>query len=478
VALFVAAALGAVAARGADGAVSFDADAVAGRLHARLAAAAAEGVFSGEMLVARRGQVVSSHVYGGVAAGALFRIASVTKGFTAAATLVLVDSGKLTLQDPVARFFPELPPGQLRHEGVDVTVDQLLSHRTGLVLSIPDRKLADGEIVAALRNASFAAAPGARFAYSNEGYQVLGEIIRRVSGAPSYLAFLQQAVLTPLGLAETGIEPSAEQRARLAQPLLGTAFGLRPVRALFPEWDSNYTDWEGGADGALFSSVRDLTRWLDALGAGQLLSPEGHRRLFEPVLADYARGFAIETVAPGKRLVWHNGALPRDGWQSFIALLPEEGVTVVVLANVDMGALSLTPVASRAIRAQPAGGVPHEGGLRTLSTARVTRAGALVALAFAGLLLLPYARRLRPWPRQLALATAAFFGGGIALAFAPRTIHIAGLALLLGLGLWSVARFRSGQRWVRGEAAMSVVVAGLAGLIVAGVVAVRFVIGI
>jgi CubicO group peptidase (beta-lactamase class C family) len=461
---------------------SFEAEAVAARLSARLGALATAGVFSGEMLVARRGQPVHAQTFGQVPAGALYRIASVTKGFTAGAILLLVERGKLKLSDPVARFFPELPDGHLRKGGHEITIDHLLSHSGGLEMSLAHRNQDPSAIVTALRGARVVTVPGTQHRYSNEGYVVLGDIIRRTTGQ-SYEAFLRHDVLTPLGLNDTGIVADEQQRARLMPGQHGTVLGLRPARELFPEIDWDYFEWQGGAAGALFSSVTDLTRWLDALSAGQFLGPAGHRLLFQPVIEDYARGFAVATLddgggGPGHKVIWHNGGLSPHGFQAFVALLQEQSVSVAVVANVDHSALDLTAVMFDVLGGSGSEALHRDSGLRAQASVRALHLGPGLALLVGATLLLPVVRRRRPWPRQLMAASAVVAVGGMGLGFlAPRGSFLLGSALLLLLAGWFVASHRSGERWVRGEAALSVFVAATAGVLLGGVLALRLVLG-
>src|SRR4030095_15870984 len=114
--------------------------------------------------------------------------------------------------------------------------------------------------------------PGECYSSSNEGFVVLGEVIRRSTGRP-YETFLREEILAPLGLGESGIVAPAEQRQPLAPRHVASLFSLHQARAVFPDILAGDYDWPGGADGALFSSVSDLRRWMEALAAGRLLSP-------------------------------------------------------------------------------------------------------------------------------------------------------------------------------------------------------------
>jgi CubicO group peptidase (beta-lactamase class C family) len=153
---------------------------VARRLEERLRQLASERAFSGELLVTEAGRPAGGGVFSplGVKPGALYRIGSITKGFTAAAIFRLAERGRLRLDDPVARYFPELDAERLRKDGVSVTIDHLLTHTSGLArLSLPalwGRGLAPEEITRALSRSRLQSRPGEVYSYSNEGFVVLG----------------------------------------------------------------------------------------------------------------------------------------------------------------------------------------------------------------------------------------------------------------------------------------------------------------
>ena len=170
--------------------------------------------FSGSVLVADGGRIVLERGYGWASAAARvpntattrFRIGSLTKPFTAMAVLELENAGRLRLTDHVCRFISECPAAW-----GPIMLQELLTHTSG----IPDyttlrsycrfsrQHLTPAQIVALVRGRALLFAPGSRWSYSNTGYVLLGMVIQRVSGQP-YAAYLQQHVLAPLGLHNTG----------------------------------------------------------------------------------------------------------------------------------------------------------------------------------------------------------------------------------------------------------------------------------
>jgi CubicO group peptidase (beta-lactamase class C family) len=252
-------------------------------------------------------------------------------------------------------------------------------------------------------------------------------VIRRSTGRP-YETFLREEILAPLGLGETGIVATAEQRQRLAPGHVASLFSLHEARAVFPDILAGDYDWTGGADGALYSSVSDLRRWMEVLAAGRLLSPESVEQMWRPQLSDYARGWVVERLPSGAQLVWHNGELTPLGYQSFLGWFPSRALSVVVVANVDSSALPLTAIVLGELGALSPGPVPRWTLERALVTARVFQVGPLlVALLYASLWLLR--RRLAAFPRALAAASTAFGLASVLLAFAPRTTEVWGTAL-------------------------------------------------
>jgi CubicO group peptidase (beta-lactamase class C family) len=196
------------------------------------------------------------------------RLGSITKPFTAAAILLLADEGKLALTDSISRYLP----GYLAEAGEAMTIEQLLTHTSGVpeYSAKPDlkpaskRNLSVSQVIDAFKNDSPRFEPGTRFAYSNSGYFLLGAIVEKVSGM-SYASFLRQRIFLPLNMRSTGYE--GEEGGDI---LPATGYTLRDrefVRA--PEISMSLAY----SAGALVSTVDDLARFDAAISAGSLLKP-------------------------------------------------------------------------------------------------------------------------------------------------------------------------------------------------------------
>jgi CubicO group peptidase (beta-lactamase class C family) len=263
-----------------------------------------------------------------------FRIGSITKGFTAAAILRLEQEGRLSVEDPLARFIPEFPRGD------EVTLEHLLTHTSGIrdhtedpaFLAAMERLLPPETLLATIASAPFEGDPGDRFRYSNSGYFLLARVIERVSGV-SYTEFLTGNVIRPAGLNSTGVRQGAEV-------VEGEARGYRWVGGrprLVPTWDASRIRGAGG----MYSTAEDLDRWIDALFAGSVIDRERVRAMVTPgatVRDDpdstktegYGYGWGIGSLR-GLPWIFHSGGA--DGLATYVARVPPEDFNVVLLTN-------------------------------------------------------------------------------------------------------------------------------------------------
>jgi CubicO group peptidase (beta-lactamase class C family) len=290
---------------------------------------------SGTVLVARAGEVVFARAYGlasqqlGVAntLDTKFAIASLTKMFTAMATLVLVEQGRIGLHERPAVSVPELSV----LDGA-ITLHHLLSHTSGLrdVYDVPHL----GYEVAKLRHEGedlleYLAAqpplfrPGAGWSYSSTGYLLLGYVLERATGA-SFDEVLTRHVLAPLGMASTGLD-----RPRRITPGRASGHDLEDGRLVNAGDDelSPFTE----APGELYSTAPDLKRWCDAMFDCPLVSSETLALMFTPhgqvdPSLDYGYGWFL---AP--RFRTHGGGTP--GFVARIRQYPEQQASVVLLFN-------------------------------------------------------------------------------------------------------------------------------------------------
>ena len=277
-------------------------------------------------------------------ADTLFRVASITKTFTATAIVQLRDEGKLHLDDPLVKHVPEFtavvnPFGPIE----EVTLRRVASHSSGLMgkppgdhwmtLQFPSRE----EWLAVLPQVKVAIPPGSAFKYSNLGYTLLGEVIERVSGVP-YLEYMQWAVFGPLGLTSTGFELTDELRSRAASG--HSAHPYQDEAEVAPESPLHGM----AAAGQLWTTVRDLSRWISSHFRTHISERGGAQLLAGPSLAEMQRavyvepnwsggyGFGWRIVRHGDRVFHgHGGSVP--GFRSQILFDASLQVGMIVLID-------------------------------------------------------------------------------------------------------------------------------------------------
>jgi CubicO group peptidase (beta-lactamase class C family) len=286
----------------------------------------------------------------------VFRIASMTKSFTALAIMKLRDEGKLSLDDPAERYIPEL--AGLAYPSADaprITIRHLLSHAAGFPEDNPwgDRQLAatDDEMAQMMRRGiPFSTAPGTAYEYSNFGFAILGRIVARVSGVP-YKDYVATRLLAPLGMTSTTLQPAAVPPGRMTKGyrLEGDQWVEEPPLA----------DGAFGAMGGMLTSTRDLAKYVAMFlsawpprddpdpGPVRRGSLREMQQVSRPSPASVTRdpadntlrlntggyGFGLrvwQTCAIG-HVVAHSGGLP--GFGSHMRWLPEHGVAIVALGN-------------------------------------------------------------------------------------------------------------------------------------------------
>jgi CubicO group peptidase (beta-lactamase class C family) len=279
------------------------------RVDAMLAQMAQDGTFTGSVLIAQGGDVLLSQGYGLAdrAQGTpntpqtRFRLASITKQFTAMAILILQSQGKLSVQDPICDYIPGCYAAW-----EDITIHHLLTHTSGLSSRLwPALERADRiavtsshpvQTLALFQDLPLDSPPGEQFAYSNAGYVLLAYIIEQVSGQ-SYEAFLQQAIFTPLGMRNTGYEHSSS----------GLAVGYAHVHSTAPQLPFASMSISDGS-GLVYSTVEDLFLWDQALYTERLLPRAQMDRMFAPqVLETDQAGFAYGYG-------WYSGRIGSGRW--------------------------------------------------------------------------------------------------------------------------------------------------------------------
>ena len=269
-----------------------------------------------------------------------FILGSTTKSITATAVMMLVEAGAIDLDAPVSEYLPWFRTANA-DASARITVRHLLNHTSGLSEAVGRERLADGDTSAAalerhvrvLSDVYVASEPGSSFDYSNANYSILGRIVQEVSGG-TFEAFIQESVFDQLDMDHSFTSQSAAVRDGLAT---GHRFWFGFPR---PAPDMPFVRGVAPA-GYLISSARDLAKYMTLhLNSGTyagtgLITPEGTAELHRPAARmapnmSYAMGWVTQTEA-GELTVWHNGGIPN--FYSFLALLPERQLGVVLLAN-------------------------------------------------------------------------------------------------------------------------------------------------
>ncbi len=259
-----------------------------------------------------------------------YRMASLTKQFTAMAVMILAGRKKLALTNSLTDFFPDFPS-----YGKQISVRHLLNHTSGLIAYedlIPDGTtlpLKDRDVLRLLKGQSRTHfVPGTQFRYSNSGYALLALIVEAVSKT-SFAAFLKRNIFNPLRMTNTVAYEQGISTVR------NRAYGYTQRGKLFARTDQSLTSSVLG-DGGIYSSVEDLYKWDQSLYTTRLVSSELLREAFTPGVStdqadtDYGYGWFI-TRRHGWNTVWHYG--DTIGFNTAIVRVPEQKLTVIILVN-------------------------------------------------------------------------------------------------------------------------------------------------
>ena len=262
-----------------------------------------------------------------VGAETIFQSGSVGKQFTSMAVMMLVEDGKIGLDDKLTKYIADVPA-----TWNGITIRHLLTHTSGLG-DYPQtfdlqRDSSEQEIFKQLQAVPPASLPGERWAYSNVGYVTLGVLIRKVSGK-FYGDFLAERVFKPLGMTTARIISEADI-------VTNRAAGYELVKGELKNQTWVAPSLNTTADGALYLTVLDMIKWDEALSSGKLLKKESYEQMWSPVKLNngtthpYGFGWMLGSVN-GQKLVEHGGAW--QGFKAHIARFPDSKLTVIVLAN-------------------------------------------------------------------------------------------------------------------------------------------------
>jgi len=352
--------------------------------------------------IIRNGEVLKAQGYGladvehrvPVGPETVFESGSVGKQFTATGVMLLVEDGKIGLDDSITRFFPQAPEAWR-----PITVRHLLTHTSG----IPDfdyggdldlrHDYSEDSLAAKAFRLKLEFPAGARWNYSNTGYVLLGIIVHKASGR-FYGDLLGERVFKPLGMKTTRIISEADI-------IPDRAAGYELVEGQLKNQDWVAPALNTTADGSLYFSILDLVAWDRGLRAGAVLKPASWARVFEPVRLNsgrtypYGFGWGVDSIA-GQKVQRHGGAW--QGFQTYIARYLGDGLTIAVLANLAQARPGRF-VDSIAAIMDPALAPPPEAPIRDREPAVTARLKELLAATMQG----------RLAPGQFAYVRAGFF---------------------------------------------------------------------
>ena len=264
--------------------------------------------------------------------GSVFRIGSVTKQFTAAALLTLVEAGRVRLDDSLSRYLRDYPGGD------HITLRQLLNHTSGVRTYSNLPRYADStirldfttaQLIGLFRNEPPDFAPGTNWAYSNSGYALIGAVIETVTGMPWH-AYLEQKLFKPLGMHHTGYGHDPRFARQVVRNYTLEGDSVQPMLPM--------SMTQPYAAGALVSTVDDLLTWNRALHEGRVLRSAAYTQMITPtgLAADpgvrYGFGLYDDTVR-GRPMLRHGGRI--FGYIASLSYLPGPDISVVVLENDD-----------------------------------------------------------------------------------------------------------------------------------------------
>jgi CubicO group peptidase (beta-lactamase class C family) len=263
-----------------------------------------------------------------------FRIASLTKQFTAACVLILQQRGLLHVQEPISKYLGEVPPAWKA-----VTIHQLLTHTAGVpnpdysgrqYANIQRTGATPNELIALVRNQPLDFTPGTRWNYSNTGYILLGMLVEKLSGQ-SYAEFLRSNIFQPLGMNDSGYDRETDILKSRA-----SGYQIKDGHVANADFIDMSTPFSAGG---IYSTVEDMYLWNEALADGKLLSTESLKQMFTEYPEathegqHYGYGVVISRLKFGKLLYYHGGGV--EGFSSSIQRYPQERICIVILSNLD-----------------------------------------------------------------------------------------------------------------------------------------------
>lgn len=305
----------------------------AGRIDSLLLQCVENAEFCGSVLVAKKGKLLFSKGYGYSHEkqkipndeNTIFNIASITKTFTAAIILKLQEQRKLSVTDVIGKYYPDYPNGD------KITIHQLLTHTSGIHNYTEEKAFQTmdqtkpvtlEEMIAFFKSKPLDFEPGTAFHYSNSGYTMLGYIIEKVTGL-AYGAALETYIFKPLHMDHTSYGPPQKNALRRATGYMmyyknyqHASFAVHPSISY--------------ATGAIYSTVKDLYKWHQALQTNKFLSDRSLAAAYKKDKGNYGYGWITDSLY-GSQRVSHDGNIA--GYKSNINRFPQDDICVIALSN-------------------------------------------------------------------------------------------------------------------------------------------------
>jgi len=302
------------------------------------------GQFNGAVLVADKGKVVFAKGFGMAnmeweipnQTDTKFRIGSVTKQFTAALIMQLVEEGKIKLDGKITDYLPDYR----KDTGDKVTIHQLLNHTSGIpsytnqpnfFAEVSRNPYSVADFVKKYASGDLEFEPGTKFSYNNSGYFLLGAIVEKVSGK-SYETVIKERIFEPLQMKNSGYDVYATILPKRASGYQKSPNGY--INAPYLDMSLPY------AAGSLYSTVEDLLKWDQSLYEDKILSAASKKLMFTPGLSNYGYGFDITERLIGKtpqktKVIQHSGGI--NGFNSLLTRFVDKQQTVIILDNIGRG---------------------------------------------------------------------------------------------------------------------------------------------
>ena len=307
--------------------------------------ASSENGYAASVLVAKQGEIILSKGYGWSdrknkilnTPSTVFNIGSITKQFTAAAILKLVEQGELSTSDHISKFYSQAPSDKK-----NITIHQLLTHTTGISPAIGGFRYDEAtkeEFIEEFFSATLQSVPGTKHQYANANYILLAAIIETTSGQ-SYSTFLRDNFWRPLGMDRTGYKSIS-----FHTEIISHGYYFNYTDGVWEDWGitqeylpDNNMHWYSIGKGDIYSTTLDLYKWHVALETNKVLNAKSKKILETPFVAEnqdgnthYAYGWATFKTKTGKKVVWHNGS---NGifFGNFVRFVDDD-IVIIVLSN-------------------------------------------------------------------------------------------------------------------------------------------------